>query len=217
MGIMYNQSHLIIGAFKEMRKGVLFMIIGWLLIAGGIVSYISALMALISSGIIGRGHIIMYVPASVSLLVGLIITIIIGALILLMGLYMYFIPGTRKLSEINSEYVTPAKLIRLGYVWGLLLLIVGLILTLILTAVYVGAILAIVGLILVFIGYVGIIVLAFKLRDVENNNLYLVAGLLFIVGIVIPGIGTLLWLLAWILMYVALGDSIRRHEKVSTS
>ncbi|MDH5815874.1 MAG: hypothetical protein QE164_03655 [Candidatus Nezhaarchaeota archaeon] len=63
----------------------------------------------------------------------------------------------------------------------------------------------IVGYILLILGYVGVIILCFKLNEVEQNTLYLVAGIMFIIAIFISIVG----FVAWILLYVALGDSIK--------
>ena len=54
----------------------------------------------------------------------------------------------------------------------------------------------------------GTIILGFKLHDIEKNKLYLAAAILFIIGIFIPITG----FIAWILLYIALGKSIRKAE-----
>ncbi|MEM1745956.1 MAG: hypothetical protein QXZ45_03895 [Candidatus Nezhaarchaeales archaeon] len=69
----------------------------------------------------------------------------------------------------------------------------------------------IVGYILLILGYVGVIILCFKLNEVEQNTLYLVAGIMFIIAIFISIVG----FVAWILLYVALGDSIRKRAQLS--
>jgi uncharacterized membrane protein len=70
----------------------------------------------------------------------------------------------------------------------------------------VGLFIIIIAAILLLIGYIGLIILGFKLNELEKNTLYLVAAILFIIGIFI-GIASFV---GWILLYVALGDSIRK-------
>ncbi|MEO3993597.1 MAG: DUF973 family protein, partial [Desulfurococcaceae archaeon TW002] len=136
------------------------------------------------------------------------ILVIIGAIIALIGFYFKFIPGVRDLAKANPEFSTASLLIRIGYIWGLILIIVGIILTIFV----VGIFMLVVGLILLFIGFVGIIVLCFKLKDVYQNSLYLAAGIFFILSIFI----TLAGLIGWILTYIALGDTIRKLQTQTT-
>lgn len=86
---------------------------------------------------------------------------------------------------------------------GLVLLIIGTLLLL----VFIGLPIMIVGLILLLLGYVGVIIVCFRLNEVEQNTLYLVTGILFIVAIFVSIVG----FVAWILFYVALEDSIRKR------
>jgi len=118
-----------------------------------------------------------------------------------------FVPGVRRLGELNLEFRAASTLVNLGLLWGVLLVIIGLLTLVIL----VGFFILIVGLILVFIGYIGLIILGFKLYDFERNGLYLAAAIMFIIGIVI----LILPIVGWILLYMALGDSIRRHEALT--
>jgi len=126
-----------------------------------------------------------------------------GAVIAFIAFYSYLRPGALMLREADQRYSTAATLIDIGYFWGLLLIIVGIPLLLVL----VGVALLVIGVILLFIGKIGVIILAFNLYDAEKNTLYLVTGILFIVGIFVE----LLTPVAWILMYVALGESITRY------
>jgi hypothetical protein len=71
----------------------------------------------------------------------------------------------------------------------------------------VGVIIAVVGLILLLIGFIGLIILMFKLRDDLKDDLFLVAGILFIIGIFVP----ILTIIAWVLVYVG-----AKPEKVPT-
>jgi hypothetical protein len=72
-------------------------------------------------------------------------------------------------------------MIRLGYYYGMILLLNGTVKPIVLGEVSIAFL--ILATILLFIGYTGLIVLSFKLENVEGESLYMVAGILFIVGI----------------------------------
>jgi len=119
------------------------------------------------------------------------------------AIYAYLRPGAVVMGA-DQKYSTASKLINIVYLWGLLLIIVGIPLALII----IGFFLLIAGVILSIIR---------KDRDdntgiqpvrCRENVLYLVAGVLSIVGLFIE----LATPVAWILMYIALGESIGRHE-----
>ncbi|NPB00412.1 MAG: DUF973 family protein [Crenarchaeota archaeon] len=85
---------------------------------------------------------------------------------------------------------------------------------------YMGSLMMIVGaleililasLILLFIGYIGIIIGMFKLKDVTGEDLFMVAGILFIISLFIP----LLDFIAWILTFVGAGNAIKRVKEGS--
>jgi len=190
-----------IEAFKLMRDGVLLQIIASLFIGGGLLAII---MSSIPVMIVGRGHAgWLYAGA---LLIGLGLVLIIGAVLALIGLYGKFLPGVEKLAEVNPDFKTSRDLVRIGYYYGMILLLVGAVTLIIL----VGIIVLFAAIILLFIGYIGLIMLSFNLREVEGDSLYLAAGILFILGIFLP----VLSFIAWILLYIALGNSIRRHSAV---
>ena len=148
----------------------------------------------------------------------------IGFIVFLIGLYIGLVPGVKKLSKVDDRFSTASTLIRIGYVWGVILLAIGIIVAFAgliavishgrqfavgaLATLVAGAIMAVVSLILMFLGYIGIMILVFGLNDVEHNSLYLVAGILFIIGIFISFARAV----AWILMYIALGKSIERYK-----
>lgn len=173
-------------AFKTMRKGILISLIGWLLLGIGITSLIFGTKMMIAE-----------------LFFGLIVTAL-GALIVLLGFYIEFIPGVSMLAEADADYLTASKLIKVGYIWGILIIIVGAILSLFL----IGIPILIIGMILLVLGFVGIILLNFNLYSKEKNNLYLVAAIFFIISIFI----TFLGIVAWILLYVALGETVKKYS-----
>jgi uncharacterized membrane protein len=179
-------------AYRLMREGALLLIISSLLVGVGIVLLYFSIIPAAFAGF----------EAVLGLVIALIVLLIIGGVITLIGLWGKFIPGVEKLAAINPEFGTSRTLIKIGLFWGTILLIVGAATLIVL----IGVFIIIIAAILLLVGYIGLIILGFKLNELEKNTLYLVAAILFIIGIFI-GIASFV---GWILLYVALGDSIRR-------
>jgi uncharacterized membrane protein len=179
-------------AYRLMREGALLLIISSLLVGVGIVLLYFSIIPVAFAGF----------EAVLGLVIALIVLLIIGGVITLIGLWGKFIPGVEKLAAINPEFGTSRTLIKIGLFWGTILLIVGAATLIVL----IGVFIIIIAAILLLVGYIGLIILGFKLNELEKNTLYLVAAILFIIGIFI-GIASFV---GWILLYVALGDSIRR-------
>lgn len=202
---MVQPSINVTSALQRMRDGILFLFIAWIFLGVGIITIAFTALASFTTWPPVHGE---WVGILAGLGIGLAV-LVIGVILALIGLYGKFIPGLSELARTNPEFSTASSLIRIGYVWGLVLLLVGAILTLII----IGIFIAFIGLILLVIGYVGMIILCFKLNDAYQNTLYLVAGILFILSIFIPILGVV----AWILIYVALGDTIRKTQIPSAS
>ncbi|ACL11533.1 Protein of unknown function (DUF996) [Desulfurococcus amylolyticus 1221n] len=143
----------------------------------------------------------------------MIVVVIVGAIIALVGLLGYFVPGVEKLAETNPEFSTAATLIRVGLFYGQILLLIGALLIVFdfgIPIVFTVVILiVIIGFILNIIGSIGLVILSFKLNDVEKNALYLAAGILYIIAIFV----SLAAFVAWILLYIALGDSVKKARQ----
>jgi uncharacterized membrane protein len=179
-------------AYRLMREGALLLIISSLLVGAGMVLLFFSIIPATFAGF----------EAVLGLVIALIVLLIVGGVIALIGLWGKFIPGVEKLAVINPEFGTSRTLIKIGLFWGIILLIVGAVTMIVI----IGIFIIIVAAILLLIGYIGLIILGFKLNELEKNTLYLVAAILFIIGIFI-GIASFV---GWILLYVALGDSIRK-------
>ena len=193
-----------VDAYRSMREGALYLIIAFLLVSVGT---IAVLFSLLPAFFIRPPSIWQYgLEAALVSLAFVAILVIIGGIIGLIGLWGKFVPGVRRLAGLNPEFGTSSTLIYVGLFWGLILMIIGAVLLLVIVGIFV----MIVAAILMILGYVGLIVLGFKLYDVERSGLYLAAGILFIVGIFVP----IASFIAWILLYVALGESIKRAEAV---
>jgi len=204
-----------VDAYRKMREGALYLIIASLFVdAGSIAVVMTYFLALVhvpaffigQAGFTGQlgSRVAQVFFAAIAPLIAVVVIIIVGAVIGLIGLWDRFVPGARRLAELNPEFTASSTLIYVGLFWGIVLMMIGALLLLVL----VGVFILIAAAILMIIGYVGLIILMFKLHDVEKNTLYLVAGILFIIGIFIPIVD----FIAWILLYVALSESIRKAE-----
>ncbi|MEM1661565.1 MAG: DUF973 family protein [Desulfurococcaceae archaeon] len=111
------------------------------------------------------------------------------------------ISGASSLARADPEFSTASNLISIGYICGIILLVLG-ILTLI---ILIGVLLLVLSFIFLLIGNIGLILLCFKLHDRFKDALYMVAGILFIIGIFVGGVVSFV---GWILLYVALGKTI---------
>ncbi len=142
--------------------------------------------------------------AIIGLLVMLVIVIIILALILLYIIYGKLLPGASKLAIYNPEYSTAASLIKIGYIGGLILAVIGALTIFI----HVGIVLLVLALIFFIIARIGLAILCFKLNDDFDEGIILAAGIVFILSIFLN-----IDFIAWILLYVGLESAIRKMEE----
>ncbi|MCC6035356.1 MAG: hypothetical protein LM567_07675, partial [Desulfurococcaceae archaeon] len=169
----------------------------------------------------------------------LLISLVLG----LIGYWARFIPGARRLGRARVEFSTASTLVWIGYFWGYLVFLImtliglGILVYAIFTQSIFGIFVTSIGIltgfiiaaILVLIGYIGLIILVFKLYEFEKNTLYFITAILLIVSLIlrftsfIPYIGlfmaigtSILSFIAWILLYIALGESIKRAESQLT-
>ncbi|OYT46459.1 MAG: hypothetical protein B6U85_07510 [Desulfurococcales archaeon ex4484_42] len=135
----------------------------------------------------------------------------VGGIISLIALFAYLIPSFSDLSKYDeSAFSTPYKLLKIGYLLGLILFIVALIIIILgavgraLTSIILGMVLIIISFILLLLGKIGLAIGMFKLRDRLAETLFLVAGILFIIGIIV----TIVDFVGWILVLVATGSAL---------
>jgi len=215
------QSQLI-EALRRIRVAIRLLVIGYLFIVLSMFGfYITEMEAFYYRGNYEKAHAAEVMGGSFFLAV-----LLIGVALIVVGVFAYLWRGTRALSKFDQRYSIASDLINIGYPWGLILLVAGLLLS----RFTVGIPIMVVGASLLLMGHIGVILLAFNLYSAEKNTLYLVAGILFIplspiyaillllvalvadmlgiVGIVV----SLLSPIAWIPMYMALGESIRKRE-----
>ncbi len=146
--------------------------------------------------------------------------IIVAVIISLISIYVYLVPSFTTLAEYNrSEFGTASTLVRVGFIWGLVLLLLGIALIIVsivlmvplqffgsIIIIYIGFMSVIVSLILIFIGSIGVIVGMFKLHDLTQDSLFMVAGILFIISIFLGILG----FVAWIIVYVACTNNLEK-------
>ncbi|MEM0326714.1 MAG: hypothetical protein QW733_06770 [Desulfurococcaceae archaeon] len=196
-----------INAYNRMRKGLLLVFVGWIIAAVGVTVFIGSILI----GKAGFGFGVGLITSIFELLITMAVflgMIIVAGIITLIGLWKDFLPGVDMLASVNPEFSTSRTLLKLGYFWGIILAIVSVPLLFVL----VGIVTLFISAILIFLGHIGLIILAFKLMDLEGETLYLVIGILAILGIIFP----ILTAVALILLYVALGSSIAKRQKLST-
>lgn len=187
----------------NIRQASLYMIIGNILVGLGLVYLMFSM--LLSSISLFSIHGSREVFSSVITIFTSIALVIVGAIILLIGIYGKLLPGAKALTQYKpSEYSTPESLIRIGFLWGMILLLIGVLLLF----VGIGVFLVIVASILLLIGGIGLIILFFRLHSDFNESNFMVAGILFIIGLFIPFAD----LIGWILAYLGCNSAIRKIE-----
>ncbi|MEM4436729.1 MAG: hypothetical protein QXO22_07260 [Thermosphaera sp.] len=188
-------------AFKRMREGVRQIMLGWVVLGVSLLMFLVVAVGAVYAGA-GEGGVL-------AGLIIMVILMIIGGIISLKGLYGNFIPGAGELARIDQRYSTGVSFMRIGLVWGLVLLIVGAILTLLI----IGIFLVLAAYVLLIIGYVGLVIFSFNLNSIEGNSNFMIAGILYIVGILIP----IFTIVAWLLLYAGLGDCVRKYSQAPPS
>lgn len=182
------------------------------------------------------------IPYVVAFGIPLLVMMLAATALAIVGLWAFFVPGARKLGRASAEFGTASMLIWIGYFWGALVLVVapfaglGCIICFALVqnvsavlSATVGTLIGVfVGAVLALIGFIGSIVLAFKLYELERDSLYLaaavssIASLVLSFGGLVPYAGPLisiaasaLGFIALILLYAALGGSIARASSTT--
>lgn len=148
--------------------------------------------------------------AAVGVVLFFIAIIIVGFALALIAVYGRLLPAAEDFSRYSAEFSTSASLIKIGYLIGLILGIVGAV-----TLIFgVGILLLIVAWIFLIIGTIGLALLCFKINDKLKSGIFVVAGILFILSI-IPFLRILAFI-GWVLIYVESGTLIKTHLKKTT-
>jgi hypothetical protein len=217
-----------ISALRTLRSGFLFLLVAVIV---GIVAVLAGLFSIIAAfGFMAAAP---HGPSAFAGVIGAVATLLI-LLLVAVGIVLYAIfgkirPGMRQLSEVDNGFricYTGTTLILVG----LVIMVLGLIVVVAVFAaagsspetmrgaviggltlfgvLVIGAIIALIGNILTFV--VG----AFLLYSKHQNSLYMAAGILFVIDIALFGFSGILTLVGYVLMYIALGDTI---NKLSTA
>jgi len=217
-----------ISALRTLRSGFLFLLVAVIVV---VIAVLAGLLSIIAT--------FGFMPAAphrpFAEVIGAVATLLI-LLLVAVGIALYAIfgkirPGMRQLSEVDNGFrisYTGTTLILVG----LVIMVLGLIVVVAVFAaagsspetmrgaviggltlfgvLVIGAIIALIGNILTFV--VG----AFLLYSKYQNSLYMAAGILFVIDIAMSHVGFsgILTLVGYVLMYIALGDTI---NKLSTA
>ena len=173
---------IVVEALDKLRMASLLLIIATIMAAVASFSMLGALFT---------GNIIAALAGSAVVIV----VAIIGFILVLVSVYGYLLPSVNQFATWKpEEFSTARTLIKVGYIAGPIIMIIGLATIFIV----IGLGLIVIGGILLLVGEIGVIILLFKLRDAFNSTLFLVAAILAIIGIFIP----ILDFIAWILVFI---------------
>jgi len=221
-----------ISALRTLRSGFLHLLVAVIMVIAAETA--SVFSTSLPDTLIGLAGI-------VSTLTFLILLLLVVVVILLYAIFGKIWPGMRQLSEVDSGfricYTGTAPMIA-----GLLIVVLGLVMVAIaveespgvikiakadfiagLVVILVGGIIGLIGHIMTFV--VG----AFKLHGKYQNSLYMVAGILFVVDIILMFLGLgrilteflklggILSAVGCIIMYIALGDTINKLSTTATT
>ncbi len=189
---------------EKLKKASLLMLLGSLVGAAGSLAVYPMLMAPAAPRV---AHHLVLASVGVALLASLV-----GFALMLVAVYVFLVPSFSNLREHSEElYGTPAKMIKIGLVYGLLVLIAGIALLIAGAAglpalIGLSVLLLIAGAVLMLVGLIGVIIGLVKLKDETGETLFLVAAILLVVGIFVP----VLQFVAWILIYIAAGSALKK-------
>jgi hypothetical protein len=221
-----------ISALRTLRSGFLFLLVAVIM---GVVAALAGLISIIAT-FFGFMAAVPHGPSAFAGVIGAVVLLLV-LLLVAVGIALYAIfgkirPGMHQLSEVDNGF-------RISYT-GTTLMLVGLVIMvlgiIVLAAMFaaagfspgatwgavLGGLILALGVLLIggIIGLIGniltFVVGAFMLHSRYQNSLYMVAGILFIIDILLMflGFGGILTAVGYILMYIALSDTI---NKLSTA
>jgi len=213
-----------IRGLEDIRSAALLIIISSILAVAGL----AVGLGLILSVVFGAAGLEQVVGAILGGAAVFMVLLLISMILSLVAMFAKFIPGLGKLKQWRAEFSTAHTLVKIGMVGGLILIPLGIVViiasafALSLGGVFAGAGLVLVGLILALIvGGIGVILACFKLKDVFNESMYLIAGVLFILSLILfivqALVSGILSLIGWILIYVAVPRSIASLRSIQST
>jgi MFS family permease len=221
-----------ISALRTLRSGFLYLLVAVIM---GIVAALAGLISIIAAfGFMAAAP---HGPSAFAGVIGAVALLLVLSLVAV-GIVLYAIfgkirPGVRQLSEVDNGFricYTGTTLILVG----LAILVLGLVVfaITILTSLYFtsptvasGGFMLALGVIIIsgIIAFIGniltFVVGAFKLHSRYQNSLYMAAGILFVldIALLLVGFSGILSLVGYILMYIALGDTINKLSTEATT
>jgi len=205
-----------IRGLEDIRTAALLIIISSILAVAGL----AVSLSLILSAVFGSASLEQFVGAIVGGAAVFVILLLVSLILSLVAMFAKFIPGLGKLKQWRAEFSTAHTLVKIGMVGGLILVLLAFVVVIASAfAQSIGGVLGGFGLlflggILLLIGYIGIIVACFNLNSVFRESMYLVAGVLFLVSllisftVILAAVSGILSLIGWILIYAAVPRSI---------
>jgi len=201
-----------VSALKTLRRGFFYLLVAILMF-----------VAIAESAYIVSGHIFHFSAEIVDMVIVFILLLAAAVVVFLYAIFGKIRPGMRQLSEVDNGFricYTGTTLI----LAGLAILASGIAVALAVMNIVVSELLFILGYITAFIGYVlTFVVGAFKLHRKYRNPLYMAAGTLFVLDIalsligvlnidfiILVGLGKILTVVGYALMYIALGNTIKK-------
>ena len=207
----------LLSGLSKLKNAALLMIIATLLVSVGAFVCVSALFMYvpITSVIhevivkcVGTSSTLSAGAASVSIAIAPLAMAVAGLILALIAVYGMLIPAVEDLSMYDVEFSTPSSLIKIGFIVGIILGIVG-------AATLnfaIGIFLLITAWVFLTIGTVGLAMLCFKINDKLRSGTFIAAGTLFLLSI-IPFL-TILAFVGWILVYVESNTLMRKVTNV---
>jgi hypothetical protein len=221
-----------ISALRTLRSGFLYLLVAVIV---GVIAVLAGLLPIIAA--LGFMPAAPHIPSAFAGVIGAAILLLVLSLVAV-GIVLYAIfgkirPGMRQLSEVDDGFricYTGTTLMLVG----LIILVLGLVVfaITILTSLYFtsptvasGGFMLALGVIIIsgIIAFIGniltFVVGAFKLHSRYQNSLYMAAGILFIldIALLLVGFTGILTPVGYILMYIALGDTINKLSTEATT
>ena len=216
MSAPIGSQEYLVSALTKLKSAALLMIIATLLTSVGTLAIVLPLWFTgviphmitheavmeheVTSGMVSKS----FVSMSLVLLLTVVIVALVGFILALIAVYGKLLPSAEDFTKYSREFSTSSTLIKIGYIVGLIVGIVG-VLTLIFV---VGFFLLIVAWIFLILGKIGLAMLCFKINDKLKSGIFIAAGILFILSLIPPM--QILSFIGWILAYIECGSLIGR-------
>ena len=185
----------VLSGLRKLKTGSLLIVVAVIILGGSLLALLGSIFTF-------------NVDVVVATLLSWMLLSLIALVLTLVAVYAYLVPSAWSLAKWKpEEFSVISNLLVTGYIGGLVSTLLALVLLIAdVTGITGGSVvvllliivLAIAGVILLFIGWIGNVVYFLKLRDAFNSSTFLVAGILLVLSPLIP----LLSIITWILTYI---------------